>query len=128
MVYASLDQTHHHVGEYNNHAGYSDINDNKEKSRIEGGNGEFLDKPTATIQDVVADIWVMPVLFPQQQEEEEDQDSSTICTHEDECDNKEWTSVFQSGNNGLILCGMAGAALNLFRETADSLLYLAQKV
>ena len=39
-------------------------------------------------------------------------------------DEEEWTSVFLRGN-GLALCDMAGVATNLFRETADLLLYLA---
>ncbi|KAL9187576.1 hypothetical protein ACHAXT_001679 [Thalassiosira profunda] len=123
LVYASLDQNHHHA------------HDRDDKDAGLGGNDHFSDKPasalfahdehkiaclsirgTATIQDVVTDIRAMPVPFPQQQQEESQ-------TSLDKCDEEEWTSVFRG--NGLALCGMAGAAMNLFRETADSLLYLA---
>ena len=118
LIYACLDQNHHHVA----HAG-----DNNDLN----GNDHFSDRPacalfahdehkiaclsirgTATIQDVVTDIRATPVPFPQQQDEEEDEDR-----------NGEWTPVFRG--SGLALCGMAGASYNLFRETADSLLYLA---
>lgn len=114
LVYAALDQNHTSSG----------IGD-------EGldGTHHFSDKPasalfahdehriaclsirgTATIQDVVTDIRATPVPFPQR---------------DDVTDRDNWTSV--SRGEGLALCGMAGAATNLFRETADSLLYLAMK-
>ena len=113
-MYAALDQNHTSSGSGN-----------------EGldGTKHFSDKPasalfahdehriaclsirgTATIQDVVTDIRAMPVPFPQK---------------DDVTDRDNWTSV--SRGEGLALCGMAGAATNLFRETADSLLYLAMK-
>ncbi|KAL3810993.1 hypothetical protein ACHAXA_006545 [Cyclostephanos tholiformis] len=95
LIYASLDQNHHHVA----HAGnYNDLE----------GNDHFSDRPacalfahderkiaclsirgTATIQDVVTDIRATPVPFPQQDEEEdEDQNGerNTRCL-----DEKEWT-------------------------------------
>ncbi|KAL7539657.1 hypothetical protein ACHAXR_009474 [Thalassiosira sp. AJA248-18] len=128
LVYASLDQNHHH------HAG-DNGNSNDRPRGIEQGNDHFSDKPasalfthdehkvaclsirgTATIQDVVTDIRQMPVPFPQQEEDDQDDKTNSL---------DDWTSVFRG--NGLALCGMAGAASNLFRETADSLLYLALK-
>ena len=132
LVYASLDQNHHHAND-----GSSGTNNNE--GTLDMSNENFSDKPasalfahdkhkvaclsirgTATIQDVVTDIRATPVPFPQQEEEEgnlknESSSSQTL--------DEEWTSVFKG--SGLALCGMAGAASNLFRETADSLLYLA---
>lgn len=121
LVFASLDQNH-------NHAGDTDATDLE-------SNEHFSDKPasalfahdelkiaclsvrgTATIQDVVTDIRAMPVQFPQQMNDGDDSRYSTT--------NGGWTSV--SVNKGLALCGMAGAAMNLFRETADSLIHLAR--
>ena len=118
LVFASLDQNHSHAG------------DDTDGTDLESDQ-HFSDKPasalfahdelkiaclsvrgTATIQDVVTDIRAMPVHFPQQMEDEDDA-----------AKNSEWTSV--SENKGLALCGMAGAAVNLFRETADSLIHLA---
>ena len=75
---------------------------------------------TTTIQDVVTDIRAVPVPFPQEEEEEDNEYSIDNAF----CDNDEWTSVFRG--KGLASCGMAGAALNLFRENADSLTYLAR--
>ncbi len=118
LVFASLDQNH-------NHAGDTDATDLE-------SNEHFSDKPasalfahdehkvaclsvrgTATIQDVVTDIRAMPVQFPQQMNDGDDRST-----------NGGWTTV--SVNKGLALCGMAGAAMNLFRETADSLIHLAR--
>ena len=75
---------------------------------------------TTSIQDVVTDIRAVPVPFPQEEEEE-----ATEYTVDDLfCDDDEWTSVFRG--KGLASCGMASAALNLFRENADSLAHLAR--
>lgn len=131
LVFASLDQNHHR-----SHTG------NNQGTCLEGDD-HFPDKPasalfahdqrkiaclsirgTATIQDVVTDIRAVPVPFPQQQQVEEDDDcirnTYTTCSQDD---SEEWTSVFRG--NGLALCGMAGAAANLFQEAVDPLLYLA---
>lgn len=62
----------------------------------------------------------MPVPFPQEEEEE----GNEYTTDDAFCDNDEWTSVFRG--KGLASCGMAYASLNLFRENADSLTYLAR--
>lgn len=70
---------------------------------------------TSTINDVVTDIRAMPIPFPP----EEDTDTAN-GTNED----VDWTSV--SRGKGLALCGMARAAINLYRETIDSLLVLAR--
>jgi len=121
LVFASLDQNHNHA-------------DDTDGIDLES-NEHFSDKPasalfahdelkvaclsvrgTATIQDVVTDIRAMPIQFPQQMDDGDDSEYSTT--------NNDWTSV--SANKGLALCGMAGAAANLFRETADSLIHLAR--
>lgn len=121
LVYASLDQDQHHANDTDG----IDLESDK----------HFSDKPasalfahdelkiaclsvrgTATIHDVVTDIRAMPVPFPQQLDDEYDSRSSST--------NGDWTPV--CGNKGLALCGMAGAAVNLFRETTDSLIHLAR--
>lgn len=121
LVFASLDQNHNHAAD----ADGTDLESDE----------HFSDKPasalfahdelkiaclsvrgTATIQDVVTDIRAMPVQFPQQMDDGDDSRYNTT--------NSGWTSV--SVNKGLALCGMAGAAMNLFRETADSLIHLAR--
>ena len=129
LVFASLDQNHHHSHTRN-----------KEGTCLEGDD-HFSDRPaaalfahderkvaclsirgTATIQDVVTDIRAVPVPFPQQEEEKENGN----CEHNTSLNaGGDWTSVCRG--SGLALCGMAGAAANLFRETADPLLYLAFK-
>lgn len=137
LVYASLDQNHHH----HHSANGGRAHDNDVNRGLEGvGHGEhFSDRPasalfahdghgiaclsirgTATIQDVVTDIRAVPVPFPQQQEEDDRRGRD-----DDDPVEEEWASV--SHGSGLALCGMAGAASNIFRETADSLLYLALK-
>ena len=70
---------------------------------------------TATIQDVVTDIRQMPVRFP-------DQDPSETDSREKD---EEWTNVFQG--QGMALCGMASAAVNLFDEHIESIKYFAQQ-
>ena len=75
---------------------------------------------TTSIQDVVTDIRAVPVPFPQEEEEE----ATEYTTDHAFCDNDEWTEVFRG--KGLASCGMAGAALNLFKENADSLAHLAR--
>jgi hypothetical protein len=75
---------------------------------------------TTSIQDVVTDIRATPVPFPQEEEEE----GNEYTTDDAFCDNDEWTSVYRG--KGLASCGMASAALNLFRENADSLTHLAR--
>jgi hypothetical protein len=67
---------------------------------------------TASINDVVTDIRQIPVPFP---------DNEPDYTSEKEDD---WTNVF--GGQGLALCGMASAAVNLFREHIESLISLAK--
>ena len=65
----------------------------------------------------------MPVPFPQEEDEAKPNDDGPNNNKSTDSLNEEWTSVFRG--NGLALCGMASGASNLFRETADSLLYLA---
>ena len=72
----------------------------------------FAVRGTATIHDVVTDIRQMPVPFPESENE------STI-----EAD--DWTAVIQG--QGLAVCGMSRAAVNLFREHIDVLSFLANK-
>jgi hypothetical protein len=68
---------------------------------------------TATINDVITDIRQIPVPFP-------DMDPEHGLDKHDE----DWTNVFHG--QGVALCGMAAAAVNLFREHIDSILYFAQ--
>lgn len=74
---------------------------------------------TATINDVVTDIRATPVQFP-----DFDYDS-TNKGPSDDTGGDDWTTVSKS--HGLALCGMAGAAYNLFRENIDPIIVLAQK-
>ena len=67
---------------------------------------------TATINDVVTDIRQIPVPFP-------DNDPDNVTEKEED-----WTSIFNG--QGLALCGMASAAVNLFREHIDTLVALAK--
>ncbi|KAG7346309.1 FYVE zinc finger domain containing protein [Nitzschia inconspicua] len=69
---------------------------------------------TATINDVITDIRQTPVPFPDM-----DPDSKYDNSEGD------WTNVFNG--QGLALCGMAAAAVNLFREHIDSILYFAKQ-
>jgi hypothetical protein len=68
---------------------------------------------TATIHDVVTDIRQIPVPFP-------DSDPSQPGENEDD-----WTSIFRG--QGIALCGMASASVNLFREHIDSLVYFVKQ-
>jgi len=76
---------------------------------------------TATINDVVTDIRAIPVPFPP---EDEAGGSRRKATKNNDCE-ADWTSV--SGAQGLALCGMARAAINLYRENIDSLTVLAKR-
>lgn len=67
---------------------------------------------TATIHDVVTDVRQMPVSFPEM-------DPGDGNHPED------WTNVSQG--NGLAVCGMASASLNLFREHIDAILHLVRE-
>lgn len=67
---------------------------------------------TSTIHDVITDIRQVPIPFP-----ESDLDTKSK-TEED------WMTVFRG--NGLAVSGMAAAAVNLYREHIDSLLFFAK--
>jgi hypothetical protein len=71
---------------------------------------------TATINDVITDIRQIPVPFP----DNDPNNSAAEAETEDD-----WTNIFRG--QGLALCGMAAAAVNLFREHIDSLVMLARK-
>eukprot|EP00804_Cyclotella_cryptica_P019976 CCRYP_007888-RA/>CCRYP_007888-RA protein AED:0.10 eAED:0.10 QI:1726/0.75/0.77/1/0.87/0.77/9/2621/956 len=126
LVYAALDQSQLHSVE-----AVEDTNDIVSNSSDRPASALFAHdderiaclsvRGTTTIQDVVTDIRAVPVPFPQEEEEEDNE----YTTDNAFCDNDEWTSVFRG--TGLASCGMASAALNLFRENADSLVYLARK-
>lgn len=73
---------------------------------------------TATINDVITDIRQIPVPFP-------DVDPDQGTEENGGFNDDDWTNVFHG--QGLALCGMASAAINLFREHIDSLLYFAKK-
>ena len=68
---------------------------------------------TATIHDVVTDIRQIPVPFP-------DSDPSQQGDSEED-----WTNIFRG--QGLALSGMASAAVNLYLEHIDSLMFYAKK-
>jgi len=70
----------------------------------------FAVRGTATINDVVTDIRQMPVPFPEEAEGGRSED--------------DWTPVFRG--QGLAVCGMASAALNLYREHIDCILHLVE--
>jgi hypothetical protein len=70
---------------------------------------------TATINDVITDIRQVPVPFP-----EVDPDIGG-----GQKTDGDWTAVFHG--QGLALCGMASAAMNLFREHIDSILFFARQ-
>lgn len=69
---------------------------------------------TATIHDVITDIRQIPVPFP-------DQEASDPTIENDD----DWTNVFRG--QGLALCGMAAASVNLFREHIDALTVFARQ-
>ena len=81
----------------------------------------FAVRGTATINDVVTDIRAMPVQFP----DAEIDGYSPAVEGRNEIDEEGWTSILKG--QGLALCGMAGAAYNLFRENIDALLLFARK-
>jgi hypothetical protein len=70
---------------------------------------------TATIHDVITDIRQTPVPFP----ESDSENPSRTQTEED------WTTVGRG--QGLAVCGMATAAVNLYREHIDSLMTLSKQ-
>jgi len=72
---------------------------------------------TATIQDVITDIRQVPVPFP-------GQEASDVCATIREKDD-EWTSIFRG--QGVALCGMASAAVNLYDEHIDSIRYFVSR-
>lgn len=121
LVFASLDQNHNHAADTDGTDLESDEHFSDKPASALFAHDELKIaclsvRGTATIQDVVTDIRAMPVQFPQQIDDGDDSRYSTT--------NSDWTSV--SVNKGLALCGMAGAAVNHFRETADSLIHLAR--
>lgn len=75
---------------------------------------------TATINDVVTDIRAVPVPFPPEDEAGGRGKSAIGDDYE-----TDWTSV--STVQGIALCGMARAAINLYRENIDALVVLATK-
>jgi hypothetical protein len=84
----------------------------------------FAIRGTVTINDVVTDIRAMPVQFPDTESDSPSKrrsDSNRYSVNNDDG----WTPVGKS--QGLALCGMAGAAYNLFRENIDPLITLAHK-
>ena len=80
----------------------------------------FAVRGTATINDVVTDIRAMPIQFP-----DSEMDGVHKIRSQNDMDEEGWTPV--SKGQGLALCGMAGAACNLFRENIDAILLLARQ-
>jgi len=83
----------------------------------------FTIRGTATINDVVTDIRAMPVQFPDV--EIHGTNNPGRSRKRNEIDEDDWTSVTKG--QGLALCGMAGAAYNLFRENIEALLLFARQ-
>lgn len=77
---------------------------------------------TSTIRDVITDLRQIPVPFP-----DFENHTPTSMGNTDGPNNvdEEWTTVVRG--QGLAVAGMAGAALNLYREHIDSLLLLAKQ-
>jgi hypothetical protein len=80
----------------------------------------FAVRGTATINDVVTDIRAMPVQFP-----DSEMDGVHKVKSQHEMNEEGWTPIAKG--QGLALCGMAGAACNLFRENIDAILLLARQ-
>ncbi len=80
----------------------------------------FAVRGTATINDVVTDIRAMPIQFP-----EAEMDGLHKVRSQNEMNEDGWTNIVKG--QGLALCGMAGAACNLFRENIDAILLLARQ-
>ncbi len=80
----------------------------------------FAIRGTASINDVVTDIRAMPVQFPDNEMDGVHRTQSKADMNDDD-----WTPI--SKGQGLALCGMAGAAYNLFRENIDAILLLARQ-
>ena len=72
---------------------------------------------TATINDVITDIRQIPVPFPDSEVQDKSKDANTS--------DDGWTDVFRG--QGVALCGMAAAAVNLYREHIDSLTLFARQ-
>jgi len=94
----------------------------------------FAIRGTATINDVVTDIRQNPVQFPEDVDDDDnDRPMSASKGNDNEDDNDDddegWTPISQTTEEGkgLALCGMAGAAYNLFRENIDTLLLFARR-
>jgi len=87
----------------------------------------FAIRGTATINDVVTDIRQNPVHFPE--DVDDDDDDRPTSKGNDDDDDEGWTPISQTTGEGkgLALCGMAGAAYNLFRENIDTLLLFARR-
>lgn len=80
----------------------------------------FAVRGTATINDVVTDIRAMPIQFP-----DTEMDGVHKIRSQNEMNEEGWTPIAKG--QGLALCGMAGAACNLFRENIDAILLLARQ-
>ena len=81
----------------------------------------FAIRGTASINDVITDIRALPIQFPDPDMEEINNRSLTGKNSPED----DWTPIFQG--QGLALCGMARAAVNLFRENIDAIVLLAFK-
>lgn len=72
---------------------------------------------TTTINDVVTDIRQLPVPFPETE-------TDVACAGGNARFDDDWTPIFRG--QGLAVCGMARAAVNLYREHIDALVLLVQ--
>jgi hypothetical protein len=77
----------------------------------------FAVRGTATINDVVTDIRQVPVPFPETE-------TDVACAGGNARFDDDWTPIFRG--QGLAVCGMARAAVNLYREHIDVVVLLVQ--
>jgi hypothetical protein len=75
---------------------------------------------TASINDVITDIRQIPVPFP-----ENDPGNPIGGVGGDDNNDDDWTNILSG--QGFALCGMAAAAVNLYREHIDSLMLLVRQ-
>ena len=77
----------------------------------------FAVRGTTTINDVVTDIRQLPVPFPETE-------TDVACAGGNARFDDDWTPIFRG--QGLAVCGMARAAVNLYREHIDVLVLLVK--
>jgi len=95
----------------------------------------FVIRGTVTVNDVVTDIRALPVPFPEEEDVDNDDNEVTSMRKRHRCkknrqneaddEDHNWTAI--QNTQGLATCGMARAALYLFRENIEALMSLVEK-